>query len=71
MSECRNGGKIPVLFEKKEECCGCAVCASLCPVDAIIMETDEEGFLYPKIYREKCIRCYKCIAVCAFKADLE
>ncbi|MCD8219677.1 MAG: hypothetical protein LUC50_04875 [Ruminococcus sp.] len=31
------------------------------------MVEDEEGFLYPIIEPEKCIRCYKCLTVCAFK----
>ncbi|MCD7856410.1 MAG: 4Fe-4S binding protein [Clostridiales bacterium] len=31
------------------------------------MEEDEEGFLYPIVDAEKCIRCYKCLSVCAFK----
>ncbi|MCD8348895.1 MAG: 4Fe-4S binding protein [Lachnospiraceae bacterium] len=31
------------------------------------MVEDSEGFLYPKVDEEKCIRCYKCLSVCAFK----
>ncbi|ODA39131.1 hypothetical protein DSBG_4075 [Desulfosporosinus sp. BG] len=33
------------------------------------MLPDEEGFLYPVVDAEICIRCYKCLSVCAFKKD--
>ena len=59
--------ELPVLFEEKEECCGCSACFAICPIKAIIMEEDGEGFLYPKVLEEKCIRCYKCLDVCPFK----
>lgn len=59
--------KIPILFNKKEECCGCAACYSICPKEAIKMELDEEGFEYPIIDENECIRCYKCLKVCYFK----
>lgn len=48
----------------KKECCGCGSCYNICPVDAICMEFDEEGFLYPVINEEKCIHCKKCIKAC-------
>ena len=40
---------IPVLYKRKEECCGCTACYAICPKEAIYMEEDEEGFEYPKI----------------------
>lgn len=64
-----NTKSLPILYEKKENCCGCTACYAICPVQAISMEPDEEGFLYPIINEEKCIRCYRCISVCAFKTD--
>lgn len=51
---------------EKQDCCGCTSCMEICPVSAISMEPDEEGFLYPKINSEKCIHCGKCDRVCAF-----
>ena len=60
---------VPDLCSKKETCCGCAACYSVCPVGAIVMNPDEKGFWYPDIDEEKCIRCQKCISVCAFKKD--
>ena len=59
--------ELPVIYEKRENCCGCTACFAICPVDAISMEPDEEGFLYPVVDAAKCIRCYKCINVCGFK----
>ena len=58
----------PVLFERKEECCGCTACYSICPVGAISMSADEEGFLYPGIDPDTCIGCRQCIRVCPLKA---
>lgn len=59
--------KIPVLFSRKEECCGCTACYAICPQKAISMLEDEEGFEYPHINEEKCIKCYLCMKVCSFK----
>ena len=32
------------------------------------MIEDEEGFEYPQIDNNNCIRCYRCINVCPFKS---
>ena len=45
-------------------CSGCAACANICPVNAISMQPDKEGFLYPEIDFEKCINCGKCRNIC-------
>ena len=58
---------IPILYERKEDCCGCTACYAICPKSAITMEEDAEGFLYPKIKEEKCIKCYRCIHACPIK----
>ena len=54
--------EIPVLYKRKEEC------YAICPKEAISMVEDEEGFEYPKINENKCVRCYQCIKVCPIKA---
>lgn len=56
-----------ILFEHKNQCCGCTACRYICPVSAISFEEDKEGFLYPAINKEICIECGKCIEVCPFK----
>ena len=45
-------------------CTGCCACYSVCPVEAIVMKENNEGFLYPEIDMEKCINCGKCIKIC-------
>ncbi len=48
----------------KEDCCGCSACKNICPVNAIEMKEDKEGFKYPDIDNSKCINCGKCKRVC-------
>lgn len=59
--------KIPVLYQKKKECCGCGACLQICPVQAIQMKEDVEGFEYPEISEEKCRCCKLCQKVCPIK----
>jgi len=61
--------KVPVLFNNKEECCGCTACYAICPKDAINMIEDEEGFEYPFIDESRCIKCYQCLKVCPLKIN--
>lgn len=55
------------LYLRKEECCGCTACFSICPVNAIVMSIDDEGFAYPVIKAERCKKCLLCIEVCPLK----
>lgn len=59
------------LFIRKEECCGCTACYAICPKEAISMVEDNEGFEYPQIDENKCVRCYQCVKVCPFKVAKE
>lgn len=47
-----------------EDCCGCSACFNICPVQAITMQEDREGFKYPKIDERSCINCGKCEKAC-------
>lgn len=59
--------EIPVLFEQKSNCCGCSACYAICPANAIVMVADEEGFDYPQINSDKCIRCERCVKTCPIR----
>lgn len=48
------------------ECSGCSACANICPHDAIRMNPDALGFLYPSVDKSKCTDCGLCEKVCAF-----
>lgn len=48
----------------KSACCGCSLCLTVCPVNAITMEEDFEGFMYPLVNDNKCIKCGKCKIYC-------
>ena len=51
-------------IKNKENCTGCYSCENICPVDAINMEIDEEGFWYPKVQEHRCIDCKLCEKSC-------
>jgi len=53
-----------MLVIEKKYCTGCTSCANICPKKAITMIQDENGFQYPKIDEEKCIKCNLCKKVC-------
>ena len=36
--------KVPILFNRKEECCGCTACSIICPKNSIEMIVDTKGF---------------------------
>lgn len=49
---------------KKEECYGCSACIHVCPVHAVDMQLDNNGFFYPEIDENKCVHCGACKGVC-------
>lgn len=48
----------------KEKCTGCTACAASCLKNAISLNEDDEGFLYPAIDQNLCVECTKCIHTC-------
>ena len=45
------------------ECCGCYTCESVCPINAIRIEPNSEGFDMP-IVEKVCIHCGLCVKKC-------
>lgn len=51
-------------IHEKAKCSGCGACRDICSVRAIDLVADDEGFLYPRINIEECIKCGKCDRIC-------
>lgn len=45
-------------------CAGCGACVSACPVDALRLTPDEDGYYRACVDYDKCINCGKCVKVC-------
>lgn len=54
----------------KRKCTGCGACYNKCPVSAIKMEYDSEGFIFPNV-TSACINCGQCKNVCPALNPLE
>lgn len=51
-------------INNKKDCTSCSACYNICPVNAIEMMEDREGFKYPRVDKQKCINCGLCEKVC-------
>lgn len=49
---------------EKNKCNGCSACCNVCPSNAITMQKNNEGFLYPFIDEDKCTNCGLCYKSC-------
>lgn len=45
-------------------CTGCGACFNACPTESISMQADNEGFFYPHIQYDTCIKCGLCEKSC-------
>ena len=59
------------LLNKHYKCTGCRMCVQICPVKAIDMKENEEGFFEPIINKEKCIKCGLCFKRCPQLNDVK
>jgi coenzyme F420 hydrogenase subunit beta len=57
--------KITHFVQKYDYCCGCGVCAGICPCDALEMRFNEYGEYRPYL-SGKCTDCGLCSKVCPF-----
>lgn len=55
------------VMENREKCCGCSACKMICPVSAIQLKEDSEGFLYPVVDSSVCVKCEQCLSVCPLR----
>lgn len=53
-----------IVVKNKNNCMGCCACSNICPNNCITMQSDMEGFWYPKIDDNSCIKCGQCNKVC-------
>lgn len=58
------------LLKDRVNCCGCEACVNICPKDALYMDVDEYGYLYPYKDTDSCINCNLCFNVCNFKKNV-
>jgi coenzyme F420-reducing hydrogenase beta subunit len=54
------------MLKDKSNCCGCGACVSICPKEALSLQKDKYGFLYPFKNNDLCIDCNLCEKVCRF-----
>ena len=57
-----------LLTNNENECSGCTACECACPVQAINMVENSEGFLFPKINYDICTKCHICEKICPFES---
>ena len=60
-----------ITISEKSKCTGCYGCVNVCPKRCITMETDQEGFRYPKVETGECISCGLCIDTCPILMNTE
>lgn len=53
-----------ITLTSKTKCTGCGACSNICPKNAIEMQADNEGFLYPVVDETKCVDCGICEKIC-------
>lgn len=53
----------PDYFNRKE-CEGCGCCISICPYEALSMQTCADGIRRPRVDMTKCLRCNRCMDAC-------
>lgn len=63
--------RFKIILASRESCTGCGACYLSCPQQAIQMIADENGFRYPKIDKNKCIKCKLCVTICPISTPIK
>ena len=58
------------VYKCKEKCCGCGLCSYICPKNAITMQCDKDGFVYPVIDEMRCVDCHLCEKYCSYGLNI-
>lgn len=53
-----------MILQDKMNCTGCYACVQRCPKKCISMSADENGFWYPTVNEELCVKCGMCEKAC-------
>ena len=53
-----------IAIKDKKDCCGCNACGDVCRQEAITFLSDNEGFWYPQVNKDKCTDCHLCEKIC-------
>ncbi len=59
------------MIDPGQNCTGCMACYHICPVHAIKIDTDINGFYIPKVDGTRCTHCEKCLSLCPQKVRQE
>ena len=58
-----------IVFQNPINCCGCGACCAICPKEALKLEINNKGFMYPVINLDICISCGLCIKSCPMQEE--
>ncbi len=59
------------ILNDMNQCYGCGACENACPVGAITLRYNDEGFLHANVDDDKCVNCMKCKNVCIVHKKVE